>query len=170
EFKSHFKSGSCKKGDSIQMVGDVCYNIYILKSGLVKQYRYKEDGSEHIIWFLFEEDLFTAFRSFSTQENSINGLEALEDCEFISMSRSVCLELAEKYRPIETFFRELMEGYYIESEDRLFFLQALSAKQKYLYLLEHMPQFLQRIPQKEISSFLGITRETLSRMRKYAAS
>ncbi len=83
------------------------------------------------------------------------------------VSREKCYQLAEKYREVETFFREMLEIYLIQSEERMFFLQALTAKEKYAYLHKNMPHFIQELPQKELAKFLGITRETLSRIRKY---
>ena len=168
EFSSALEHGRSKKGEILHHVHQVCTKLYVLKSGIAKQFRYKEDGTEYISWFNFEGDVVTAYTSFVRNEPSIEGIQVIEDCEYICIGRNVCYSLAEKYHAVETFFREMLEMYYIASDERMFFLQALSAKQKYDYLLEHMPHFLQRLPQKEISSFLGITRETLSRIRKYS--
>ncbi|TPN86933.1 Crp/Fnr family transcriptional regulator [Aquimarina algicola] len=168
EFTSAFETGASKKGEVLIPMNQVCKRLYILESGCAKQFRYKEDGTEHITWFNFEGDVMTAYASFVTAEPSYEGVQILEDCEYIHISRDTCYALAEKYHAVDTFFRELLELYYIAADERLFFLQAYSAKQKYEYMLKNMPHFLQRIPQKELSSFLGITRETLSRIRRYS--
>ena len=166
EFQAAFTSGTAKKGAVLVATGVVCDQLYVLQKGIVKQYRYKEDGTEHITWFNFENDLVTAYTSFVTQTSSKEEVKVIEDCEYIQISRERCYHLAEKYHAVETFFREMLEIYFIQLDERLFFLQAFSAKQKYQYILQHMPHFIQRLPQKELSSFLGITRETLSRIRK----
>lgn len=169
EFMDSVEIGTAKKGEVLIPVNSICKKMYVLNSGTVKQFRYKEDGSEHITWFGFEGDVVSAYTSFVTQEPSLEGVEVIEDCEFIFFSREVAYKLAEKYHAVETFFRELLELYYIASDERLFFLQALTAKQKYEYIFKNMPHFIQRLPQKELASFLGITRETLSRIRKYSS-
>ncbi|WP_299684754.1 Crp/Fnr family transcriptional regulator [uncultured Dokdonia sp.] len=166
EFQGAFKSGNAKKGDILVSHGSICDQLYVLQKGIAKQYRYKEDGTEHITWFNFENDLVTAYTSFVTQKTSKEEIAVIEDCEYIHISRENCYRLAAKYHAVETFFREMLEIYFIQSDERLFFLQALSATQKYDYVLHNMPHFIQKLPQKELSSFLGITRETLSRIRK----
>jgi len=167
EFSESITEGNSKKGELIFPIGKTSKKLLVLKSGVVKHFRYKDDGSEHITWFGFEGDVVTPYKSFVRQVPSDEGVLALEDCEFLILGRDRCYELAAKYHAVETFFRELLEGYYIASDERLFFLQALTARQKYDYILNNMPQFLQLVPQKELASFLGITRETLSRIRKY---
>lgn len=168
EFYNAFEEGSAKKGDLLIEVGDISKKLYFLESGIAKQFRYKEDGSEHITWFSFKEDTVTAYRSFVLQERSLEGVEIIEDCTYSCIGRDICYALAEKYHSVNTFFRELLEIYFIQADERLFFLQALTAKQKYDYIFKNQPHFIQRIPQKELASFLGITRETLSRIRKYS--
>jgi CRP-like cAMP-binding protein len=168
EFSGAFETGSCNKGEVLIPMYKTCDRLYIVQSGIAKQFRHKEDGSEYITWFSFKGDLLVAFASFVTQEPSKEAIKIIEDCEYISISRKMCYELASKYHAVETFFRELLEIYYIQSDERLFFLQSFTAKQKYNHILKEMPHFLQRLPQKELSSFLGIKRETLSRIRKYS--
>ncbi|TPN86934.1 Crp/Fnr family transcriptional regulator [Aquimarina algicola] len=168
EFTSSFEVGSSKKGELLIPIDKICTKLYILKSGVAKQFRYKEDGSEYISWFNFEGDMMTSHISFVSQKPSIEGIKIIEDSEYTFVPRDVCYELSEKYHAVETFFREILEMYSQAAEERLYFLQALSAKQKYDYILKNMPHLLQRVPQKELSSFLGITRETLSRIRKHS--
>ncbi|UII74788.1 Crp/Fnr family transcriptional regulator [Flagellimonas sp. HMM57] len=168
EFIAASEEGSAKKGKTLIPIGGVCRKLYVLNSGIIKHFRYKEDGSEHITWFGFKDDMISAYTSFVTQKPSLEGVEVIEDITYTVFPREACYGLAAKYHEMETFFRELLELYYIASDERLFFLQALTAKQKYSYIQKNHPEFIQFLPQKELSSFLGITRETLSRIRKYS--
>ncbi len=168
EFYGAAETGLCKKGELLVPINSISRKMYILESGIAKQFRYKEDGSEHITWFGFEGDIVSAYTSFVTQKPTLEGVQAIEDITYTAFSRELCYGLAAKYHEMETFFRELLEIYYITADERLFFLQALTAKQKYSYIRKNHPEFIQQLPQKELSSFLGITRETLSRIRKYS--
>ena len=162
------ETGTAKKGELLIPMNSICRKLFVLDSGIVKHFRYKEDGSEYITWFGFKHDVICAYTSFVTQKPSLEGVEVIEDATYIVLPRDVCYDLAAKYHEMETFFRELLEIYYITADERLFFLQALTAKQKYSYLQKHHPEFIQLLPQKELSSFLGITRETMSRIRKFS--
>jgi len=166
EFTSAFEEGFSAKGEILIPINKVCKKLYVVQSGIAKQYRYKEDGTEHITWFNFEGDVMTSYTSFVSGNPSYEAVKIIEDCQYTCIDRDVCYELAAKYHAVETFFRQMLEIYYIQSDERVYFLQALSAKQKYDHIMSRMPHFLQRLPQKELSSFLGITRETLSRIRK----
>lgn len=167
EFTAAFEEGFCKKGHYLHDVGQISRELYFIKSGIIKLFRYREDGSEFITWFCFENELAVAYRSFVKCEPSEYGLIAMEDCTYLKVSRDTCYGLVEKYHEMETFFREMLEDYFIEADERMFLLMALSVKQKYEYIAKNHLHFLQRLPLKEIASFIGTSRETLSRIRKF---
>ncbi|GAA3604458.1 Crp/Fnr family transcriptional regulator [Flavivirga amylovorans] len=167
EFMVSFKEGNCKRGQFLNRIHEISNNIYILKSGIVKQFRYKEDGNEYTTWFNFKGDVVIAYTSFIKQTPSKEGIKALEDCDFYSISRDMYYKLKMKYHAVDSFFREISEAYCIDSQERLFFLLALTAKQKYDYIIKNYPDFIQNLSCKEISSFIGVSPETLSRIRKY---
>jgi CRP-like cAMP-binding protein len=168
DFNEAFKQGCASKGEILEPSNSTCKDLYILQSGITKQFRDKEDGTEHIIWFNFAGDLVTAFRSFVERTPTNEGIKVIADCTYLKVPRDKCYQLVEMYHEVETFVREMLEIYLIQSEERVFFLQALTAKEKYSYLQKNMPYFIQDLPQKELAKFLGITRETLSRIRKYS--
>ncbi|WP_299183991.1 Crp/Fnr family transcriptional regulator [uncultured Aquimarina sp.] len=168
ELQSIFRQGSCKKGETLIEIHKPCTNLYWITSGIVKQYQDKEDGTRYTKWFVFEGDLLSSPHSFKFGDPSSEGAEALEDCKFMYISRADGDALCEKYGCVNTFFRLLAELYFIEANARVFFMQAYSAKEKYDHIMEHNSHMLLRLPQKEIASFLGIRKETLSRIRKYS--
>lgn len=158
----------CKfsKNEYILELGDICKNIYLVQSGIVRHFRVNKEGEEYNIWFSFEGDLFVAMESFVRQTPSIEGIQAVEDCEYISISHKAISHLTRDHHSIETFYREIIESYFIEMESKLYRIQSQSARENYEYLLKNNPQFLQRLPLNQIASFLGIKKETLSRIRK----
>lgn len=160
-----FTEGKMYKGQMILRPDEVSRNIYIIQSGITRHYRHDLKGKSFNTWFSFEGDVVLALESFVNQSPSKEVIEVMEDCEFISIHHEDVLRLREKYHLMETLFRELIELYYIELEHRLYRIQTYSAQQKYEYLVEHKPHFLRRLPQNHIASFLGITKETLSRIR-----
>ncbi len=168
ELQSIFKPGTCKKGETLIRIHEPNTNLYWIISGIVKQYQDKEDGTRYTKWFVFEGDLLSSPHSFMFGDPSHEGAEVLEDCEFMVMSRVEGNALCEKYKSVNTFFRLLAELYFIESNARVFFMQAYTAKEKYDHIMKYNPHMLLRLPQKEIASFLGIRKETLSRIRKYS--
>lgn len=167
ELQGIFKQGSCKKGETLIEMHKPCQNLFWITSGIVKQYKDKEDGTRFTKWFAFEGDLVSSPHSFKFGNPSEEGVDALEDCEFMYMSRKDGDALCEKYSTVNTFFKLLAELYFIESDARVFFMQAYSAKEKYDHIMKYNSHLLLRIPQNELASFLGIRKETLSRIRKY---
>ena len=168
ELQNIFKPGQCKKGDTLIRIHEPCTNLYWITSGIVKQYQDKEDGTRYTKWFAFEGELLSSPHSFKFGDPSLEGADALEDCKFMYMSRADGDALTQKYISVNTFFKNLAELYFIESNARVFFMQAYTAKEKYDHIMKYNSHMLLRLPQKDIASFLGIRKETLSRIRKYS--
>lgn len=157
---------SAKKGDFLVHVGATCTSVAILKKGAVRHFRYDAHGNEFNSWFSFEGDVVCALKSFAEQTPSKEGIEFLEDSEFIIISRKTFDVLTEKHHSVERLYRTTLEEYFIEIEERLYRMQTFSAAEKYAFLIEKNTQLLQRVSQKHIASYLGIKKETLSRIRR----
>lgn len=161
----HLLPISFSRQESILELGDICKNIYLVQSGIVRHFRINDAGEEYNIWFSFEGDICMAMESFVKQIPSVEGIQTIEACECFYISREAINDLANKYHAIETFYREVIQLYYIDLESRLYRLQSQSAREKYVYLLNNNPHFIQRLPLNQVASFLGISKETLSRIR-----
>ncbi len=160
------QQGTAKKGDQFVRVGSNCKAVAILQQGSVRHFRYDIDGDEYNAWFSFEGEVVTALRSFVTGESSPEGIEFLEDSEYIFFNRTDFRELTEQYPEILQLYRTMLEEYYIEVEERLYRMQTYSAAQKYAHLVKTNQNIIQRISQKHIASYLGIKKETLSRIKR----
>jgi len=164
-FEQALCMGKAVKGDQLLELNKICKAIYVLQSGVVRHFGLDGYGRQFNTWFSFEGEIVVAMESFVLQKPSMEGIEVLENCEYIFLKHTDVARLTDEYHAIETFYRQLLELYYIEVEQRLYRMQIFSAKQKYDYLLHNKPQFLRRLPQNHIASFLGITKETLCRIR-----
>lgn len=158
------KKKTIEKGEILIQIGERCNDIYFIEKGLLRGYYYLE-GKEITNWFALEGEFATCFYSFVVQKNSFETIQATEDTELIQISFSDLQALYKNYPETERLGRILTEIYYIRLEERLLNIQFKSAKERYLALLETKSNLIKRAPLGQIASYLGITQETLSRMR-----
>ncbi len=145
---------------------DICKCVAFVERGALRLYKVNEDGSEHIVIFALEGSLMTDLYSFLTNEPSIYNIDAVEDSELVLITRSASDELRKlsaKYQ--EFIFQETSEAY-IQLEKRVTSTISLSLEERYKDLVTHYPDIVQRLPQHMIASYMGLTAETLSRVRK----
>ncbi|MBL0304205.1 MAG: Crp/Fnr family transcriptional regulator [Cytophagaceae bacterium] len=153
------------KGSYIVEQGKTCKHLYFIKSGFLRGFYY-QDGKEITSWFASENDTVTSMYSFISQKPSFETIEVLEDSTLFEISYNNLQLLFEKYPEFNLIGRLLTEKYYIELEERTISLQFQTATERYLKLLQQQPQLLQKASLGMIASYLGISQETLSRIRK----
>ncbi|MEJ7768811.1 MAG: Crp/Fnr family transcriptional regulator [Chitinophagaceae bacterium] len=145
--------------------GDICrYTAFVVK-GMLRTYSVDEKGVEHILQFAQEGGWLADLYSFFTNEPSHFNIEALEDCQLLLITRSSWDLLLEKIPALERFFRILVQNNLVATQRRLIGSFSESAEEQYVKLIKMYPDCVQRVPQYMIASYLGITRETLSRIR-----
>lgn len=150
--------------------GEMCnFEAFVVK-GCVRKYYIDENGSEVIIQFAIEE-AWVSDISFSIYESQPSKMfiETLEDCEFLIFSPETKEELFAKAPRFERAFRILLQRHLSVTQNRLFNTIAKSATEKYLEFLEHYPTLPPRVAQHYIASYLGISAEFLSKVRKRLA-
>lgn len=153
------------KGDFLLKENQVCRNLYFLQLGALRGY-YQLDGKEITHWFAFENAFVTSFHSFITGKPSVENLQFLEGSVLWSISKEKLEQLYNQYHEIERLVRIVYERYYILLEERYVNGHFKTAWERYQDLLNNAPHILERVPLGYISSYLGITQETLSRVRK----
>jgi CRP-like cAMP-binding protein len=126
---------------------------------------YTLDGKEITHWFAFEQDFVTSFNSFTTQQPAVENIQLLEGSILWAITKENLTRLLKEYHEIERLVRIAYEKYYIRLEDRYVNAQFKTAAQRYHALLEQSPHIIERAPLGAIASYLGITQETLSRIR-----
>lgn len=144
--------------------GNVCREIYFVSKGLLRCFYIKHD-KEISSWFMREGDVIISVESFFKQTESQEQIQALEDSSLYYISYDEMQFAFANFSDFNTIGRILTEKYYVLSEQRLYSLRMRRASERYLFLLNHFPQILLRVPLKYIASYLGITEETLSRIR-----
>jgi CRP-like cAMP-binding protein len=168
--KTLFIPKKLRKRQYLLQEGDICKYTAFVEKGLLRTFTVDEKGNEPILQFSMEGWWIADLYSFLTQEPSPYHIEALEDCELLLITQPSWETLLKKVPPLERFFRILVQNNLIATQRRLMGAMIETAEEKYLKLIENSPDCMQRLPQHMIAAYLGITRETLSRIRSQIAS
>lgn len=152
------------KHDYLVQEGTVCNHLYFLERGCLRGY-YNLDGKEITYWFGFENNFVTSFYSFISRKPCIENIQLLEDATLWRISFEALHSLFDTHHDLERLVRIINEQYYIRLEERLIAMQFKSARERYEQLIGASPHILQRIALGQIASYLGISQETLSRIR-----
>ena len=162
--KDSFSEIVLAKNDFLVTHGKRCRNLYFLQQGALRGY-YTLEEKEITHWFAFENDFVTSFHSFITGQPAVENIQLLQGSVLWSMSREKLNVLLDRFPEIERLVRIIYENYYIRLEERFINSQFKSAAERYQNLLEQAPHIVERVPLGYIASYLGISQETLSRIR-----
>lgn len=154
-----------KKSSFYIKEGQTSSGLFIIEKGLVRMF-YRKGDKEINSLFALENEVMTSSRTFFFELPSKENIQFLEDSIIYSISRKDLYELCSLYPEINTIERLATEAYSLALEDRIFSLQTLTAFERYEELVRDNPQILQRVSLGHIASYLGVTLETISRIRK----
>src|ERR1051326_789895 len=164
-FLSILQHKQLRKRQYLVQAGDACRFECFVNKGCLRQYYVDDSGQEHIMMFAIEGWWTSDMYSLVTGEPSLTNVDALEDSDLLLIDRLQFEELLKKVPKMERHFRIMLQRAFISHQRRLIENMSLPAEQRYCNFLEKYPQLEQRLPQKQISSYLGITPESLSRIR-----
>jgi CRP-like cAMP-binding protein len=167
---SYFKELQLKKKQHFLFAGEICKQIAYVNRGCLRHYFINPKGEEHIIYFAFEDWWVGDLSSFFSHTPTVYNLQALEDCELLTISSADFTRLCEERPKFNELYNAKTRNAYTSYIDKLRNEKAESPEEKYLKLLEKSPLVLQRIPLIYIASYLGIKPESLSRLRKRLAA
>lgn len=165
----NFSIRQVKKGEHIVREGQICKSVSFVDSGMTYAYRLHE-GKEMIIGFFPENTYVSEYSSFLERTPATYFIDALEDTVLIDFNYEQIQQGYNRYKELERFGRLIAEYLYRMLDGRVYSLHSLSAEQRYTLLLDSNPSVFQHVPQYMIASYLGITPEALSRIRKRMAS
>jgi CRP-like cAMP-binding protein len=144
--------------------GVVADHFYFIVKGVIQGY-IKDEGKLITTWINEENEIVGSIRTLGTNEPCREYLQALEDCEVVAIPVAFTEKAFDKYPETNIIARRLWEHNYRGAEDRAYIGRISSADKKYKYFLEKQPNLISRISLKYIASYLGMTLETLSRVR-----
>ena len=167
--KTLFLPKKLRKRQYLLQEADVCKYVSFVEKGILRTYTVDEKGNEHILSFSMEGWWTADLYSFLTGEPSLYNIDALEECELLLLAKSSWDILLGKIPAFERYFRIIIQNNLITMQRRLLGSMSETAQEKYTKLVATFPDRIQRVPQHMIASYLGISRETLSRIRRQIA-
>lgn len=165
-FRQHIIVKKLRKRQYLLQEGEVCKYVAFVSKGMLRAYLVDSKNNEHIIQFAPEGWFISDLSSFITEDQSNLNIDALEDSELILISKAAHVYLETAVPEFFKFNYTQYRGAYLSLQKRLTDMFTLSTEEKYTKLLSIYPDIMQRVPQHMIASYLGLTPETLSRVRK----
>lgn len=163
---SYFKEEKIRKGNFFVKQNNVCQKVGFILEGTLRTYYINEKAEEITSCFCIENNLTTSYKSFILQEPSALNLQAIEDTRLLVVNYDNLQKLYKESAVWQIVGRAIAEKEYIVMEQYASILNSESAKEKYLRLLKEQPNVLLKANIAYIASYLGVTRRTLSRIRK----
>lgn len=155
-----------KKRELLLEKGRVCKYHFFIVHGLLRSFNYDEKGNEDIFHFAIENWWFTNVESFINESPSLFNIQALESTTILCIRKNKLEEIYNKLPQIERMFRIITEKTLIAQQKKSYFYMNGDSKTRYYHLVNTIPDFAQRVPQYMIASYLNITPEYLSELRK----
>ncbi len=160
-----FSLKNFSKKDFLVKQGQISSELNFVYAGSVREFFEDTNANETNTWFGLENSVAISTYSFFSQKPSLTNIQALEDVQAVVIKHADLHKLFDQFHDIERLGRLIVEQYLVQIEEMKIMLQTLSARERYQYITQHKPEFVQRIPLKYLASFLGIQLETLSRVR-----
>ena len=165
-FRQHVIVKKLRKRQYLLQDGEICKSVAFVSKGMLRSYLVDEKSNEHIIQFAPEGWFISDLYSFITEDYSNLNIDAIENSELVLMNKTAHVYLEKAVPDFFKFNYMQYRGAYIALQKRLTDMFTLSTEEKYTKLLNIYPDIMQRVPQHMIASYLGLTPETLSRVRK----
>ena len=155
-----------RKRQYLLQEGDVCKFIAFVERGTMRSYTVDEKGAEHIMQFALEGWMIADLYSFLTAEPATYNIDALEDCELVLISKASHEKLLSSMWNYEKYIRLQLTNAYIAMQKRITSIISFTLDERYANFNALYPDIVQRVPQHMIASYMGLTAETLSRVRR----
>ncbi|HUH28735.1 Crp/Fnr family transcriptional regulator [Gelidibacter sp.] len=166
DIASHFNKETVLKNQTLVRQGEICNSLYFVEKGMGRSYYLNENGKDITQWFFGVGKFMSSVDSFFQQTPSIYYLEVLQDATLYSISKEDMDRLFAKYHKMEKMGRLVTIEMLTKMVNKLNAIQFQTAKERYDYMLAEFPDIAYQVPLGHIASYLGMTQETLSRIRK----
>ena len=149
----------------LQNAGQVCKEGYFVNSGLLRSFNINDNIVEHVLSFACEGWWISDMYSFISQKPGNLFIEVLEDAEVVVLSKENQEQLYHDIPKLERFFRVLIENSLVANQERLMDNLSLTAEERFEKFCKKYPSLIQKVPQKQIASYIGVTPEFFSKMK-----
>ncbi len=153
------------KDQYIAQQGDICKSANFIISGCTKTFYMDLEGQEHIVMFSIEDWWTSDLGSFTTQTPADFNVQCIESTQLIQFTYDNLEELYKEIPKLERLFRKIVERAFAASQKRIIRNFSLTAKERYQIFKKTYPKINQRVPQYMIASYLGVTKEFLSKIK-----
>lgn len=153
------------KDQYIVQQGDICKSVNFIISGCTKTFYMDPEGQEHIVMFSIENWWTNDLGSFITQTPADFSVQCIENTQLMQFTKDILEELYADIPKLERLFRKIIERAFVASQKRIIRNFSISAKERYKIFKNTHPKIEQRVPQYMVASYLGITREFLSKIK-----
>lgn len=166
EILSFFEMKSVRKKENVLEAKELCQEHFFVLKGILRKFFITEKGTEQTTEFAIENWWLTDNIAYEHQQKTEFYIQTVEPCELLTLSQKNQTELLNRFPVLERYFRFVYQRAYAAAQMRIKYIFSYSKDEFYLHLLENYPEFVQRVPQYLIASFLGFTPEYLSEIRK----
>ena len=163
---SHFETKKLKKHQFLIQENETVEKTYFVINGCLKAYHIDSAGKEHILQFALQNWWITDFQAYFNQTKSTLFIDCIEESELLSITLEKAEKLCSEMHKMEHFFRKKSNSGYVALQQRILSMLNNNPKEQYDKLLFQNPILFQKVPKKLIASYLGVSRETLSRFNK----
>ena len=163
--KNNFRPKRMLKRQFLLQEGDVCRQLTFIEKGALYSFSVDSKGNQHVLRFAFDGWWIADLQSFFTGNPSTFNIEVLEDSELLVLDRKNHEKLLEEIPAYERYHRIIVQNAYVALQQRVENALGLTAEEKYARLIQHNPEFMNRVPLNLVASYLGVSPETLSRVR-----
>ncbi len=164
----HIVTAKAGKKNMLLREGEICTHIYFIRKGVVRGF-FREGAKDITTWINVEHEIVSSIATWDQPRPVTENIQVLEDAEFFVMKLEDLRELYTRFPEFNIVARKLLQKYYADAESRAYIARLTKAENKYRYFLKVHGPLTNRVPLKYIASYLGMTLETLSRIRKKMA-
>ncbi|WP_084374359.1 Crp/Fnr family transcriptional regulator [Reichenbachiella faecimaris] len=169
QLQSHIRTRTVGKGEFLLRKGEVCKHSFFVESGLLRSYSIDKDGKVHIIQFAPENWFVSDRGSIYFNEPSSFFIDAVEATQVVMLDEAFVITASQISLSFRQYNEQILQNHIRHMQNRINLLLGASAEERYLDFINLYPDLTLRVPQWMIASYLGITPESLSRVRKALA-
>ncbi len=170
DLEQYFKPASLPRKASLLAEGSICQANYFVTKGCLRLFFVNDKGVEQTVQFALEHWWLADYTSFAAQSPALFHIQAVEASEVLALSLSAQEDLLRAHPQMERYFRLVHQRAHAASQFRIRLLYGYSREELYRQFIRAYPDFVQRVPQYLLASFLGITPEYLSELRRQRIS